>query len=99
MPRHEASKIAQAEIKAIARFTRERWGKEQRRVCTRGLRDAIERLAEAPNLAVLCRDLVPPARTHPHGSHLIVFVDRDDGVLVLRVLHRSMDISSRLRCR
>lgn len=34
----------------------------------------------------------PPVRMYHHGRHLIVYIVEDDTVLIVRVLHDSMDV-------
>lgn len=49
---------------------------------------ALDRLAVHPRLARERREIDPPIRLLPCGSHLIAYlVEADDGVLIVRVLH------------
>lgn len=54
------------------------------------------RLAENPALAAERCDFDPPGRIHRHERHLIVYLAEDDGILVLRVLHETMDVPAHL---
>ncbi len=53
--------------------------------------DQLERcfalLAAHPNMARERREFTRPVRLHPHGAHIIVYRDQDDGILIVRVLH------------
>ena len=53
-------------------------------------------LGETP---LICRERLefsPPVRIHPHGRHLIVYVIDTDQILIVRVLHHSMDVPQHL---
>jgi len=96
MPSWRVSRKAQQDIRDIGRYTQDRWGSDQRRSYLSGLAECFERLAEMPTLAAERREFDPPVRIHRYGSHLVVYLTDRDGVLVLRVLHESMDVPSRL---
>ncbi len=49
-------------------------------------------IAASPQIARERNELSPPARIHPCGSHVIVYVTEPDGdVLVVRVRHARED--------
>lgn len=56
-----------------------------------GLTDTFELLAANPRLARERPEFDPPVRIHPYEAHLIVYMVRDDGLLVVRVLHGRQD--------
>ncbi|QNT71077.1 type II toxin-antitoxin system RelE/ParE family toxin [Defluviicoccus vanus] len=33
----------------------------------------------------------PPVRLHPYQAHMIAYIIRDDGILIIRVLHGRQD--------
>ena len=90
------SKAAQADIREIGRYTQQQWGKDQRRVYLGELNDRLQLLANTPMLAAERQTLDPPARIHPYEKHLIVYVIEDGGILIVRVLHQSMDVPAQL---
>jgi toxin ParE1/3/4 len=56
------------------------------------LRRTFDLLAANPEMARERTELSPPARVHPCGSHIIVYVVAEDGaVLVVRVRHGRED--------
>ncbi|ODT16433.1 MAG: hypothetical protein ABS35_28385 [Kaistia sp. SCN 65-12] len=61
-----------------------------------GLQDAIDRLAVYPMLGTAHDDITPPVRLLRHDSHHILYAIRDSELLVLRVLHGSVDWLSQL---
>jgi toxin ParE1/3/4 len=52
-----------------------------------GMVSVFELLAENPHLARERREFDPPVRLHPYQAHMIAYVVRDDGILIIRVLH------------
>ncbi|MCT4555731.1 MAG: type II toxin-antitoxin system RelE/ParE family toxin [Pelagimonas sp.] len=45
-------------------------------------------IGTTPELARLRREITPPVRIHPIGSHLIVYTTDDGGTRILRVRHQ-----------
>ena len=48
---------------------------------------AFGRIASNPAIARERVEYVPPVRVHPVGTHVVVCVESDDGVLIVRVPH------------
>jgi len=94
--RFRVSKAAQADIREIGRYTQRQWGKDQRRVYLDGMNARFRLLANTPLLAAERQTLDPPVRIHPYEKHLIVYVIEDGGILIVRVLHQSMDVPAQL---
>jgi toxin ParE1/3/4 len=90
------SKAAQADIREVGRYTQQQWGKDQRRVYLDGLNDRFQLLANTPMLAAERQTLGLPVRIHPYEKHLILYVIEDGGILIVRVLHQSMDVPAQL---
>lgn len=90
------SNAAREDIRGIGRYTQNAWGAAQRRRYLDGLNDRFIALSEMPEMAAERRDFDPPVRIHPYERHLIVYVTEDDGILVVRVLHQSMDVLAQL---
>ena len=72
------------------------FGEEQAEKYFSELEDRFQLLSETP---LICRErteFIPPVRIHHHGRHLIIYVIRGDLILIVRVLHDSMDLSRHL---
>lgn len=82
---------AQGDLDEIGLYTLEEWGLEQALQYVDGLERACALLAENPNLGPLADQIEPGLRCHVHGSHVIFYEPSDPGILVLRILHASMD--------
>ena len=72
------------------------FGEEQAEKYFSELEDCFQLLSETP---LICRErteFTPPVRIHPHGRHLVIYVLRGDLILIVRVLHVSMDLPQHL---
>ncbi|MGR3715642.1 MAG: type II toxin-antitoxin system RelE/ParE family toxin [Thermohalobaculum sp.] len=94
--KYELSGRADSDLKEIYKYSYVSHGKAQADRYYEGLIARFEFLADAPLIAREHRDLKPPVRIHPYGRHLIAYQARDGRVLIVRVLHQSMDIESQL---
>ena len=84
---------AKNDLRGIARFTEERWGRAQRRHYLKGLNEAFRMLADSPKLGNACDYIEPGLRKYPFQSH-VIFYDllSDEEIQVVRVPHKSMDV-------
>ncbi len=61
------------------------------------LEDCFRILTQSP---LICREraeFTPPVRIHHHGRHLVIYVIQDDDqILIIRILHDSMDVKRHL---
>ncbi len=96
MPGFTVSKAANTDIRSIARYTQDTWGRDQRQRYLNGLNEKFEVLAVMPEMAAERRDFQPPVRIHHYEKHLIIYVVTDNGILIVRVLHQSQDVPAQL---
>ena len=88
------TKAAKADLRNIARFTEKRWGRVQRRHYLKGLDDAFKMLSDSPKHGCSCDYIAPGLRRNPFQSHVIYYdIISDTDIQIVRVLHKSMDIS------
>ena len=56
------------------------------------LEHAIELIADTPLIARLRKEIAPPVRVHPVGSHIVIYhVEENGPVRILRVRHQRED--------
>ena len=67
------------------------FGLEQARDYLNGLHRRFGDLAEGPVLGRGVERLAPGLRRYPYRSHVVFYMSEDQGVLIVRVLHESMD--------
>jgi toxin ParE1/3/4 len=86
------SRAARADLKNIAAYTQKVWGAEQRRTYLKGLDLAFHFLADNPLAGSPCDYVADGLRKHRFESHTIFYENVDSAVLIVRVLHKSMDV-------
>ena len=97
MPRFRVTAAARADLKRIARFTERTWGREQRNHYLAKIDQAFHLLADNAESGKACDFIRSGYRVHPVGSHLIFFKPGvGETVQIIRVLHKRMEVSSRL---
>ena len=94
--KYELSDKADTDLKDIYKYSYITYGEMPADRYYDGLFARFEFLADAPLIARERHDLKPPVWVHPYGRHLIVYQARDGHILIVRVLHQSMDIESQL---
>lgn len=90
------TKEAKEDLKKIARFTEKRWGRDQRFLYIKQFDDVFHLLAKSPSVGKKCDYIKKGYRKFPQSSHLIFY--REDGyikIIVIRILHKNMDVESK----
>ena len=82
---------AQQDLSDIWDYTEANWGIEQAEKYTRDIQHAIETVAYNPLRGRERTDVAPGYRSIPAGRHAVFFRVEPDGVVVVRILHQSMD--------
>lgn len=91
------SRRADADLGEIADYTIAEFGIEQARRYRDGLRTCFQTLADNPRLGRSADDIHPGLRRFEHESHVVFFVPREGGVLIVRVLHGRMEVTRHFR--
>jgi toxin ParE1/3/4 len=82
---------ARNDLSEIWDFTAERWDQEQAQTYVTEIKVALERVAARPDRGQACDEIRAGYRRYAIGSHLIFYVDSDEGIVVVRILHQRMD--------
>lgn len=90
------TELARKDIKAIGRYTFLKWGVRQSNSYLRQLQRRIAQLAERPLSGSRRPDIGSEFRSALAGSHIIVYREVEGGIEIARVLHRRMDVQSRM---
>ena len=93
MPRYDFTKRALADLRDIARYTRETWAQRQARLYREELELGIRKLALSPGMGRVRADVAPSVRSFPIARHVAFHVEGEGGITVLRLLHPSMDVA------
>ena len=88
---------AKADLKSIAKFTEKRWGREQRCIYIKQFDDTFHALSGTPEIGNNCDYIKENYQKFPQGSHIIFYrVTSLKNVQIIRILHKNMDVISRL---
>ena len=60
------------------------------------LKNCLDLLGENPNLGSIADDIRPGYRRFVHESHVIFYQDTGRGILIVRILHKRMDINKHI---
>ncbi len=96
MARYSLSKEAKADLDDILRYSIETFGLERAERYYLALEECLQRVADAPMLG---RTIAGRSRTFFQYNclrHGIFYINDDDGVFVVRVLHLTMDFKRHL---
>ncbi|WP_422137538.1 type II toxin-antitoxin system RelE/ParE family toxin [Endozoicomonas sp. ALC020] len=85
---------ARQDLEGIYDYTVSEFGEEQADLYIRNLFDTFQRLAETPGFARCRDDLRKGLKSYPVKAHIVFFRETVNGVLIIRVLHQSMDFQS-----
>jgi len=87
---------AKADLISIARFTEKSWGREQRLAYIKQFDDTFHLLSKTPVIGNNCDYIKKGYQKFPQGSHIISYsTDDKKNVLIVRILHKSMDVLSK----
>ncbi|AMY10714.1 Toxin ParE1 [Luteitalea pratensis] len=91
MKRLVIAEIARADLTSIRRYSTRTWGPGADRQVHECLQDCLKALTRGTEFTRSRDDLWPRIRMATSGRHSIFFETDDAQVLVVRVLHQSMD--------
>lgn len=92
MPGFRITPRARDDLKNIGRYTLKIWGKQQRDIYLKNLDKRFAWLAKNPRLGKHRPDIQEGYYCFPQGSHLVVYILRDNGIDIIGVPHQDMDI-------
>ena len=83
---------AQRDLVDIGAYTESNWGAKRKRQYLDAIRQKFGALRANAEIGVAREDVRPGYRSLVCGRHHIFYRETDDAVVVLRVLHGSMDV-------
>ena len=90
MPKYSVSKPAQSDMRAIVRYTFDKWGAEQAVRYVQGLRTCFQIQAENPGMGRACEAIGAGLHRHEQGRHAVFYRLRPGEIRIVRVLHQQM---------
>jgi toxin ParE1/3/4 len=93
----QLTQAADADLRAVIRYTRDAWGVDQARSYAGALAQAIQALCDHPQRHRALPAVHPDVRIARCRHHLIFALPMDGGpTLILAILHERMDLMARL---
>jgi len=89
---YSLSSKAAVDLAGIYEYTILNFGLEEAQVYLSGMEERFATLAEQPMHGRNADELAPELRRSEYQSHIVFYVPKDNGVRIVRVLHRSMDV-------
>ncbi len=96
MAGYSLSEKASQDVADIYEYSILNFGLSESRSYLMGLEELFRTLAQRPALGRSAPELAQELRRFEYRSHVVFFRPRNDGVRIERVLHRSMDVESRI---
>lgn len=94
MSRFRITPRARDDLKNIGRYTERQWGKVQRNAYLKGLEKRFRWLAENPQLGKQRSDIAEGYYSFPQGEHVVFYLVGQEGIDIIGVPHKEMDIIS-----
>lgn len=91
MAAYRLSTKAVVDLDGIYEYTVLNFGLPQARNYLDGLHDRFEILAQQPRRGRRAERIAPDLRRYEYRFHVVFYVPEDKGVMIVRVLHESMD--------
>lgn len=83
---------AYQDLKAIGRYTLQKWGKRQRNKYLQDMDKRFQWLADNPRMGKHRPEIEAGYHCYNQGSHIIFYLIRDTGIDIIGIPHRAMDI-------
>ena len=96
MPAFRLTANARADLRDIGRYTQRTWGRDQRNHYLSRLDEAFHLLAREPDRSRSCDNIRQGYRKYHVGRHVIFYRQSGADIEIIRILHKRMDIETRL---
>jgi toxin ParE1/3/4 len=93
MAKFVLSNKAEDDLAEIYRYGFLNFGERQANSYAEQLKEKCQNLTDNPLLYRERKEFNPPVRIGYHGKHLIIYTIEDGYILIVRILHGSMDVT------
>jgi len=83
---------AKDDLIAIGKYSEQMWGADQKRKYLDGIKQSLKSLAQNPALGIHRDEVDQGLRSHPVERHMVFYRESVNEVIVVRILHQSMDV-------
>jgi toxin ParE1/3/4 len=94
MPKYTLSKEADKDLEDILFYTKVQWGEEQFKKYAGQIYEIFARISENPHIGIMSGYISPDTRKIAVDKHIIFYKVKSGKVLILRILHSSVDIEN-----
>lgn len=94
MRKYRVTPAARDDLNNIGRYTLLKWGKAQRNIYLKNLETRFLWLASNPLLGKHRTDINEGFYSFPQGEHLVFYMIQADGIAIIGIPHKEMDILS-----
>lgn len=96
MTNYRLSVEALSDLEKIWFHGADQWGMNRADEYSMKLEKMCEFLAENPAIGTAKENLYPSLKGHPMGSHTIYYLKQEATILIVRILHQSMDVEKHI---
>ncbi len=82
---------AKRDLADIGAYTLRKWGGAQKKRYLAQIREGFVALQQTPGIGAPREGIAVGLRAYPVGEHVVYYRETGTGLVVIRVLHRSMD--------
>ena len=93
---YHLSNKAGEDLRKIARYTVRNFGTRQAKVYALGFQNCFEAVSDNPHIGQSYDHIRLGLRRFDHQSHSIYYMVRENGVLIVRILHQSRDTKQQI---
>ena len=94
MAKYRVTPRAEEDLKSIGRYTQQHWGKAQRNIYLKNLENRFNWLAKSPAHGRHRTDIAEGYYSFPEGQHIVFYLCSHDGIDIIGIPHKDMDILS-----
>lgn len=91
------TRAAEADLANIWDYTANTWGVDQAKLYTHKIKDACGALSMGVQTGQSAEHIRPGYRKMSIGRHKLYFTVSEEQILVVRILHQSMDVDAHLK--
>ena len=96
MADYKLSKAAEQDIENILAYSYRTFGEKVAENYFIGLKECLQTLSENPLIGINSDSLRKGYFRHPHQSHIVFYKLKTNGIFIVRILHKNMDIKQHL---
>jgi len=94
MRMYRVTPAARDDLKNIGRYTLLKWGKKQRNTYLGNIEMRFKWLAENPLAGKHRTDIQEGFYSFPQGEHVVFYLLQPEGIAIIGIPHKEMDIAS-----